>query len=414
MSPARRPLLWLIAAVGLGVRLFLAFHWYGNGDIFTFQLIGLQAEQHGVHTYATNIDGVFWPYPPGYLPWLVAAVKLSRETGVAFQSLVQALPILADLGIAIAVYVHLGWRGATERSRVAGFALVMLGPVFIAISGYHGQIDPVATLAGVLAFLVWERSTGPGRPIAAGLLIGVGAVLKTVPVLLLVPLLVSARSVKEAAKLVAAAVVVAAIACLPFLVAEPAGFRKGLAYTGVPGRGGLSLIADPAFAADRRLNSGLATVGVPNDVANWISRAGGPITLVILVVLLAFLLRYRPAPIDGVVLLWLAVFALSPNFLLQYLIWALPFFIMAGYLWETALLQVAVIPVLLITYLSPSVYGRTGADAYVVIMACLWAFWVIALAVVARRIMRGRPAAERATQPPLVEVGGALSPGRAA
>jgi hypothetical protein len=341
-------------------------------------------------------------------------VKLSRQTGVAFHGLVQILPILADLGIAVAVHVHLGWRGATERGRVAGFALVMLGPVFIAISGYHGQIDPVATLAGVLAFMVWERSTGPGRPIAAGVLIGVGAVLKTVPVLLLVPLLVSARSVKEAAKLVGATIAVAAIACLPFLIAEPAGFRKGLAYTGVPGRGGLSLIADPAFAANRRLDAGLATVGVPNDVSNWISRAGGPITLVILIVLLAFLLRYRPAPIDGVVLLWLAVFALSPNFLLQYLVWALPFFIMAGYLRETALLQIAAIPVLFITYLSPNVYGRTGADAYVVIMAGLWLFWVIALAVVARRIVRGRPAPERGTQPPLVEVGAPLSPGHAA
>ena len=31
-------------------------------------------------------------------------------------------------------------------------------------------------------------------------------------------------------------------------------------------------------------------------------------------------------------LLWLALFVFNPNFLPQYLIWALPFFLMAGYL----------------------------------------------------------------------------------
>ena len=205
----------------------------------------------------------------------------------------------------------------------------------------------------------------------------------------------------------------AAFVCLPFLLAEPVGFRKGLAYVGVPGRGGLSLIADPVFAVNRRLSATLASVGTPNDFANTISRAGGSITLILLLALAAFLFYYRPAPIDGVVLLWLAVFVFSPNFLLQYLVWAWPFFIMAGYLWETALLQVAVVPVLLITYLDPSGYpftfGRPGAIAYVVMMICLWVFWVVALATVVRRVIRGRALHRGAIQPPLIELGPAMS-----
>ena len=124
-----------------------------------------------------------------------------------------------------------------------------------------------------------------------------------------------------------------------------------------------------------------------------------------LIGLALFLFRYRPAPIDSVVLLWLAVFVFSPNFLLQYLVWALPFFIMAGYLREAAILQVAVIPVLVITYTSPS---DAVAIAYVVMMMCLWVFWAVALFTVARRVIRRRASHPDGTQPPLVELGPAV------
>jgi hypothetical protein len=50
----------------------------------------------------------------------------------------------------------------------------MLGPSFIDISGYHGQIDSVAILPAVLALMVWERRPQPTRSVRAGLLIGLG------------------------------------------------------------------------------------------------------------------------------------------------------------------------------------------------------------------------------------------------
>jgi hypothetical protein len=45
--------------------------------------------------------------------------------------------------------------------------------------------------------------------------------------------------------------------------------RKVLAFTGAPWRGGLSLLADPGFAADRRLSPEVAFAGVPSDLAHW-------------------------------------------------------------------------------------------------------------------------------------------------
>jgi Glycosyltransferase family 87 len=405
----RRHPLWImgvIAAGGLAIRLFLAFHWFGNGDLFVFEVVGSRTEQHPLHTYAGNVgpNPILYPYPPGYLPWLVGAVKISRSTDLPFHGVVQLLPILADLAIAVAVYVYLGWRGAGEGSRVLGFALVMLGPVFIAISGYHGQLDAVAILPGVLALMVWERRPQPRRPFESGALIALGAVIKTVPMLLVLPLLASARSVREGARLAATAAGLAVLVCLPFALAEPDGYRKVLAFTGAPWRGGLSLLADPGFAADRRLSVGLAFAGVPNDLANWLGHNSGLITPVVLLAVFAFLLRYRHAPIDAIVTLWLAVFVFSPNFLFQYLIWALPFFIMAGYLRETALLQLAVIPALVITYLHFNVMTRALADAYVFEMICLWIFWVVALVTVVRRVIEHQASGPEQARRPLVEL----------
>jgi hypothetical protein len=99
--------------------------------------------------------------------------------------------------------------------------------------------------------------------------------------------------------------------------------------------------------------------------------------------------------------LWLAVFVFSPNFLSQYLIWALPFAIMAGYLRETGALQVAMIPTLVLTYLNTSATTRALAVAYVVMMICLWAFWVAALITVLRRVIRGRDSIDERARVPV-------------
>jgi hypothetical protein len=89
-----------------------------------------------------------WTYPPLFLGWLAAASWLSDVTGWSFHGFAKLAPALADVGIALAVYVYLGWRGAADRWRLGGAALVLLGPSFIATSGYHGQIDSVASRAG--------------------------------------------------------------------------------------------------------------------------------------------------------------------------------------------------------------------------------------------------------------------------
>jgi hypothetical protein len=380
--------LWWIAALGLGIRLVLAFALYGSTDIGFFDAIARRTIDNPLHLYAYGHLG--WAYPPGYLPWLVGAAKLDDWTGLPFQGIVQLPPILADLGIAIAVRFYLGVRGASEGQQVAGFSLVMLGPVFIAISGYHGQIDSVAILPAVLALIVWEQSSGSARAWGSGALVGLGGVIKTVPLLMLLPLLTTVRSAREAAKLVAPAIGLVVLLDLPFYLAERHGFAQAISYSGATGRGGLSLVLDPGFAVARRTDLGAYWTGHANAVSNWLSTHSGALIALGLLVFVVFALRYRPAPLEATMLLWLTVFAFSPNFFLQYLIWALPFFIMAGFMWPVAALQVVMIPALIITYLHIPT-SRPASTVYVVLMFGLWLFWVLALIAMARRVMRERP-----------------------
>lgn len=337
---------WILAgliAAGVLVRLVLAFGFHGTNalDVMYFADASLrQGDWHAVY----EAGAVAWPYPPPYLAWIYLASAFARGSGLDFFGVVQLLPILCDVGIALAVYVYGGWRGIGERSRLWAAGLVLLGPSFIAVSGYHGQLDTVAILPAVIALMLWERPPASSRAVTSGLLVGLGAAIKIVPGLMVVALAPSARSASQAAKLIAMAVAVPLVSLLPLYLAG-IDLHRVTDYAGVPGLGGLSLVLNPDLGFNW-MESGHA--GDLNGIGHFVGSNSRWITAAGLIALAAFLLRYRPSATDAAVLLWLTVFVVSPNFFLSYMVWALPFFIMAGYLRETTILQaILVVPTIL-------------------------------------------------------------------
>lgn len=399
MSELRDKRLWGLIAIGLVIRVALAFAFRGTNHVVIEAIAGDRVRDWDWHAVYNAVPP--WTYPPLFLGWLAGASWLSDVSGLSFHGLAKLGPTLADVGLALAVYVYLGWRGARERTRLGGAGLVMLGPTFIATSGYHGQIDSVAILPAVLALIVWERRADhPTRAVEAGLLLGVGGALKTVPLLMILPLILSARSVSEGAKLCVAAAIVPALVMVP-LWASGIDLHHVTEYTGVPAWGGLSLVLDPVQAWHRvtvnpTLMSAGGWTGTLHSAARWI-------TLATLIAYAAFVYRYRPALVDAAVLLWLAIFTFSPNFFLTYLVWGVPFFIMAGYLVETAALQALVIVPTVAYYLSlwPD-RGSAVAIAYVPFMYLLWLVLLAATIYLVVRMSRSRAADRARTQPPLV------------
>ena len=395
MTLVRRHAVWILLAVGVIVRVALAFAFVGvTLDVLAYERVGQFLEHDPLLVYQVNeswIGGEVFPalpYPPGHLPWIAVTDGAAELTSLPFHGIVQLAPILCDVAIAFAVRAHRRWRGASERLQLAGFATVILGPTFIAVSGYQGQIESVAILPAVLGLIVWERRPASVGGVRSGVLIGLGAAVKLPAGLVVLALLPAARSLREGAWMAVAAAAVPVAMLLPFVAAWPDTLDWVLGYNGVTGRGGLSLVVDPSLGWD---SIAFAELREATGLSGALASNGGPIVGVVTAGMLAFLLRYRPAPIDAAVLLWLAVYASMPSFLLAYMIWGLPFFIMAGYVRQAAILQVATVPAIVIAFFaSDEGLGAVAATAYVGTVIALWAFWVVALAVLISRTA-GRP-----------------------
>jgi hypothetical protein len=400
MSASARRLLWLLIAAGVTARLVVAFTTLGQPyDVRSFEIVRHLLPDTGLDVYGrVNPPGgeiYFWPYLPGFFPWILAADGLADLIGLRYRDLIQLPPILADVGIAWLVQWFLGRRGAGERIRLAAAALVLLGPSFAVISGYHTQIDSLAILPAVAALVVWcERPHDRRRWLFAGALIGLGAALKTTPALVLIALLPSARSLREGLSLIGVAALVPALLVAPFAAADPDGVRHMLDYRGAPGMGGLTLLLNPGlseFWLTEIWRPERAPLD-PNAVVDLLSDNSSLVNGALFIAVAAFLLRYRASAPVGASLAWTALYVFGTGFFFQYLIWGLPFLLLAGYVRETALLQAAFLVPTVLFYWGPR-DDQLATVVYVVIMLAIWLALVVALLALGRRVVRGRPLA---------------------
>jgi hypothetical protein len=381
-------LLFLLLGAGLVIRLALTFNTAGNRFDLGSLLIVARSLVHApsqVYAVANGAGGTpRWPYLPGYFPIVLAVKGLSGLTGIAFEQLVRLPPILADLAIAWVVQDFLGHRGASARARLGAAALVALGPSFVAISGVHGQIDAVAILPAAIALSVWERDRPGRRAWIAGLLIGIGAAIKGVPAVMVFALLPTVRSRREAISLVAAAVLAPVLAALPWLIAAGTGWVGGLThYHGGSGLGGLSLLAQPQLP----LNWFHVSAYPLSGPSLWLLHHGGAVATVAIVLAALFVLRHRVSAPRAGVILWLTFYAFGVSFFMQYMVWGLPFMLMAGYLYEVLGLQALLFLPVLITY--HGVHHRwVAAVFYVVPMLIVWAGLTVALLLLWARVRR--------------------------
>jgi len=413
MGPGARRLLLAILSLGAALRLGVAFASEGQAyDIGNVRLAG-EAFAHdplsvyrvlGLQGMAGAFELVRWPYPPAYLPVAAVEYKLADVLGLPFHGVVKLAPIAADVAIAWLVQDFLGRQAQPDRVRLGAAALVALGPSFAVISGYHGQIDSVAILPVVAAVWTWEVSPARTRAARAGLLIGLGACVKTVPIVMLVALVPAARSRREATVLVAAVGAVVLLAVTPYLLADSRHLVGALGYSGAPGLGGLTMFLQPGLAGAYLTG----TPTVPTPITDWVYHHAAMFVAAGLAMAGLFLLRHRPRAAQAAPLVWLVVYLANPNFFLQYVVWGLPFFLMAGWLVEVAALQVVLLPVAVLTYATP--WRHDAVVPYVALMTVVWATWAVLLVRTARAIARSGSGKVALAPQPVATGRGAPSP----
>lgn len=403
-QPRVPPSLWALLAVGAAVRLVLAFTTDGQAfDIAVLADLRAALDDAPLHVYAAPLGpaDIAWPYPPGFFPLTWLAGLAADVTGLEYTSLVRLPSVVADLAVAVVVHDALGRRGASERTRLAAAALVALGPSFVAISGFHGQLDSLAILPAVLAVAVWDRVGSPRRALYAGALIGVGFLIKTTPVFVLLALLPGVRSRREAATLLGAAAAVALPVLAPWLITTTDAMVEGLRYRGFPGTSGLSILLQPDLAKQ-------LTRPVPKSGLVMALYDAGPLLVpAALVAVSAFTTRWGAAwsTAERASLLWLAFYVVTPVFFFQYLVWGLPFLLLAGRLRLAALVQLVALVPMVLFYRAPW-ESEAVAIPYGGLMVGLWALFAVAFVLVVRSHRGGQPRLPRPS--PRVAEGGVL------
>ena len=368
-----------LVAAGTVVRLVLAFAGYGvRFDIESLAIVAdvLRDGPGGLYEL-----GARWPYPPGFTPLAALCDAVADATGLPFHGVIHLPAIAADAVLAFVVAAGLRATGVGDRVVVAAGGLVALGPIFVLISGHHGQIDSVAILPAALALVLWERDVRR-RALVAGLLIGAGAAVKTVPIFMVLALLPAARDRREALTLAGAALAVPLLALAPWLLRDAGETIEALrANRGVGGLGGLSTFLQPDLT---RYWVEFTDPPAPNAAVERMSDLQPMLVGAAVAAASVVAWRTRARPAQAATLIWLAVWAANVNFAFQYLIWGLPFLLLAGHLRGAAAVQVAAIVPALILYARPA--PETFAPVYVVAQSLLYAALVTAALMYARSL----------------------------
>jgi Glycosyltransferase family 87 len=243
-----------------------------------------------------------------FLPLMPYVFALEQHLGLSWQLASKIVPVLADL----VTTVLLG-RLATGADARRVPLLYALCPVAILVTGWHGQVEPVALALGLGGLLLARRH----RAVGSGLLLGLAVATKTWPVLLVLgPLRETPVRRWWRLLLPAGAALVALLATIPMFLHDSlraavpvlANYRS---YTGTWGWSGI-------LHYYGRIGGGYAGPGVEK-----VQHVGTVLTLVAVAAVVAVFWRDGAVPLTAAVLL--AFLIVTSGFGQQYLLWPVPF-----------------------------------------------------------------------------------------
>ena len=315
-APRRLPAWLPVLAAALAVRALASLA--VDGQLFdvlvAYRDVG-QRLLHGGEVW-TGTTQALATYPPTSYAWWALASLVPAGHPHVFAALVRAPFWVADSLVAVLLLRAL--PGATGRRAAWVYALC---PVAVAVPTLHGQADGAVDLLLAVAMLLLLR----GRLQASGLAAGAAIAVKQWPVFFLPTLLAATRRGRVRLLLLAAAPALLAFAL--YGAWHPQDALRGLwdVATYRPHRTGLgTALIFPVPAGPIVVLNALAAV------------AGAALGILAL--------RRGRGVAEAMALDMLVFVALSPTVYDQYLVWAVPFLLLAGRVRTVALLGIGLLP----------------------------------------------------------------------
>lgn len=389
---AARPIVtaWDLALVALLIRLVpaLLLPVGAQYDIESYRRVAAVVLQGG-DVYSGALVAGRHPYLPLMLYLLAAVARASQVTGLAFVQLVKLPFVLADVGVVVLLYRVCRRLGRPAEEAVVPALLYALNPIPVLVSAYHGQFD---ALPALLALLAWShlrlRVTFARRVLASACFLGLAVLVKSWPIILLPILLRQLPSLKQRLAYAAVTGAIPAAAVLVYTVAFQAApgplLQRALTYSGVAGWWGYSAL----------VNIGVRATGHGQDLLDLLTRYASLISWAGL--LLGYALSWRRPTLQALLTTMLILFTITPGFGLQYLLWVVPFALLAGYERPLAGYTAAAM-----VFMLPSYYGlhltnapylvlpRQVADSILQLSSV--PAWLACLAWAQRTLVRDRP-----------------------
>lgn len=302
------------------IKLILAAHWGWTNNIPEAQMHAeaFLAGRH--HLSPWNVNPTYATiFPLGYYVLSCGVVLAAQATGWPFAFWLKVPAILADVVIA--------WALSTARQGGRSMAWWYLcNPVTFLLSVYHGQLHTVATMGAVLAVRAAERR----RSGLSGLALGLAASVRQHFGLLILPLGLAVRP--RWRSLLLSFALVAVLANLTLLGT----YRKGIMASPVWAYGawgyGMLLLQGPRLLALVGC-SGMASV--TEGVNHALQLHGSKLYWVWAALFWGWIWRRhrrRQAPDlwRSALVFLLGLYAISPGFGVQWLVWALPFWLLVN------------------------------------------------------------------------------------
>jgi hypothetical protein len=189
ISGVGRLRLVVIVAAGLAtvLKVELAARTLGSNDVYYWGIFADGVRRFGpVGIYGHAFDAPVYNHGP-LAGWMLVAINWLVDRGVAsFHGLMRMPACLADFVTSLLVFELVRAVRSTREAAIAA-VLVVWSPLLFAISGFHGNTDPVFVMFALLSvYLLVIRDWS----LAAGAAFGIAMSIKLVPVVLAPVLLV--------------------------------------------------------------------------------------------------------------------------------------------------------------------------------------------------------------------------------